>query len=236
MSSLRIIYLNNLNSFESVMQDLIESGNNGLSMIDENKEKIVVICLTTKTAIYVICPHQNDQMNFLISLLDRKDIKIYTADGLWISDLLKSNFGICMNGKIDLAAFHIQLKIMEHVQTKSGIDRDIDERYIIEKIEPEFLTCDQLVAEYQLNNSRAFNHGTNELNKQIQRKAMYVRDLADKMESKYRRLTHGPSKTIFSLATRANDSYKSSYDNSKINTFDELCTILSKCPKNDESS
>lgn len=231
MTSLQIIYLKDSTTFDQVANDLIGSNNIGLSLIHDNKENIIAICLTSKSAIYVISPDQTSQINLLKSLLSRNELRFYTANGLWDSQLLKSNFGIHLKNKIDLTAFHIQLTIMLHVQTKKCIDQDIDQKYILEKIRPEFMTYDQLVAKYRLSNSRAFNYNCDEMGKLIQRKSMYVRDLAIKMEAEYYQLTHNPSQTIYSLALCADNANRIRYDNSKNDSFNELCYRLANLIK-----
>lgn len=245
-TELKLIPLNTLKNFKSVESDLIASKNIGLTLIDENKERIIVICLTTKQAIYVICPDARDQIEFLKLQLQRRDINFYTINGFWDSDLLSSQLDIILDGQLDLIALDIQLTILDYTHRKKTIKDSLSMDFIVKTIRPVMNDYNQLLEKWlvadvnttcspdELNAIKDNPIGT-VAESAIKRKASLVRALGLRMAQEYHTIRDKPSKDIYSMAIRADDDTRMAYDNKMDNSFDELSNTLNNCPVIQES-
>lgn len=230
-----------ISDIEQIQKDLIDSRHVGLSIIDENKERVIVICLTTEKSIYVIRPEMAEQIEFLKSQLNSEDMTFYTFDGFWDADVLQKSLNIQLTSQIDLVGLDIQLSLIQHTHRGPSSNQQYTIDYIIDKIKPEMLSYQQLLSKWlkaNLNprctqeevdamkhiplNSMAINA--------IRRRAGLVRTLGLKMIEEFYSIRDQASQDIYSLALRANDEARENYDRKGDNSFSELRHTLSRCP------
>lgn len=227
-------------TLDQIEEDLNHSKHAGLTVIDEDQESIVVICLTTEEKIYVFKPGAEKHVDFLKTKLAEGSATFYTVDGFYDAKLL-DKLGISLYGHIDLIALDIQLSISDYSHREPGSNSQFSVDFIVDKIKPEILDYQQLLAKWlKANlNPKCSQSELCALKKlpfdsmaenAIRKRATLVRALGLRMIEEFYSIRDQTSKDIYSVALRADDETRENYERKGDNSFAELSNTLNRCP------
>lgn len=226
----------------SLEKELIESEHVGLSLIDQDHEELLLICLTSKKYIFLIDPDSAEHVSIFADLLDHPDIVFYSVDGFWDANLLDQTLDVDISFQTDLASFEIDISMTETASKCPPPRKSVSVDYIIDTYKPPMNDYQKLMFKY-LESRGNPNLGKLELQTirddplspsakaAIRKRAELARALVMKMRGKFLTLRDQDTYDVYTATLRADDEAHRTYQKCGDNSYTAFCRFQTSCPQ-----
>lgn len=210
----------------------------------DRKNEPAVVCLTSKDSIYVFQPNIESHAIFLKHMLDKRQVKFFTRDGIWDADTLYRHTKIDLRDHhdhcLDLASFDIHLTLSKHIYQKNKPISKYSMTYVHNQVKPKHNTFEELVnkwlgvdlnldcTEEEIDSIRKEPDSIMSKNA-IKKRAVLVQALAERMFDEFENMRDQPSRNIFAFAKNASSSLMEDYCRSGDQTYSKLIHALDSC-------